>query len=226
MRLVISVGGSIIVPEEVDYSFLLKFKKLIIELAKKHKIVLVTGGGKTARRYIEALRKSGASIQAQDEVGIESTRLNALLLLEFFKLKQKIPKNLNEVVNLAEKEPLVISGGFDWDGISRTSDGCAAEISAEFHADFLINMTNVAGLYNKDPQKHKDARLIRNINYADFNEIIAKVKEKPGQHFILDGQAAKFITKHKIKTAIVGKNLDNLKRCIQNKSFIGTLIQD
>jgi uridylate kinase len=225
MMLVVSVGGSIIVPEAVDYAFLLKFKRLITRLARKHKIVLVTGGGKTARRYIEALRKAGASVQAQDEVGIASTRLNALLLLKFFKLKQEMPKNLKDVLKLAKNRPITISGGFDWTGISRTSDGCAAEIAAALHVDLFVNMTNVAGLYDKDPQKHKDARLIRKISYANFNKIIAKVKERPGQHFILDKCAAKFISKYKIKTAIVyGRNLNNLKRCVQGKSFVGTLI--
>jgi uridylate kinase len=47
----------------------------------------------------------------------------------------------------------------------------------------------------------------------------------PGQHFILDQHAAKIIKKHKVKTVILGKNLQNLKSYLQGKKFIGTVIQ-
>ena len=43
--IVISLGGSIIVPNKVDYKFLSEFKKLILMYSKKNKIVIVTGGG-------------------------------------------------------------------------------------------------------------------------------------------------------------------------------------
>lgn len=42
---VISVGGSIIVPGEVDYDFLKKFKTTIRKLSRKYKVVICTGGG-------------------------------------------------------------------------------------------------------------------------------------------------------------------------------------
>ena len=43
--LVISLGGSLIVPNKVDYKFLSKFKKLILKYSRRNKIVIVTGGG-------------------------------------------------------------------------------------------------------------------------------------------------------------------------------------
>ena len=42
---VMSVGGSIVVPDEVDYKFIRDFKKVISKV--KAKVVVVVGGGKT-----------------------------------------------------------------------------------------------------------------------------------------------------------------------------------
>ena len=80
-------------------------------------------------------------------------------------------------------------------------------------------------MFNKDPKKFKDARLVKTISFREFNKIMCKIKYAPGQHFILDQHAAKIIKKHKVKTIIVGNNLQNLKSCLQGKKFIGTVIQ-
>ena len=41
--IIFSLGGSIIVPNKVDYLFLGKFKKLLLRLSKNSKIVVVCG---------------------------------------------------------------------------------------------------------------------------------------------------------------------------------------
>ena len=52
---VISVGGSLIVPEELDTDFLILFKNFIIKrIEKGDKFILIAGGGKTARKYQNA----------------------------------------------------------------------------------------------------------------------------------------------------------------------------
>ena len=52
---VISVGGSLIVPEEIDTDFLAIFKQFIIKrIEKGDRFILVAGGGKTARKYQSA----------------------------------------------------------------------------------------------------------------------------------------------------------------------------
>ena len=53
MKIVISLGGSVIIPNKVDLEYLEKFKQFILKLKKNHKIIIVTGGGKTARNYID-----------------------------------------------------------------------------------------------------------------------------------------------------------------------------
>ena len=226
MKVVISIGGSIIVPDDVDYNFLIRLKKVIYKISKKYKIVIVTGGGKTARKYIGALRRKGASEYVQDVIGIECTRLNARLVSNFLGINREIPKTIEETVLAISSFRVVVCGGLGKGkkiGTGKTSDGTCAEIAEHIGAHLFINMTNVNGLYSKDPKKHKDAKFIPSISYKDFNKIMSKVKEKPGEHFILDSYAARIITRKKIKTIIL-KGVKNLQGAIEGKRFVGTVI--
>ena len=106
----------------------------------------------------------------------------------------------------------------------QTSDSTAAEIAKHFKAEF-VNLTNVKGLYDKNPKEHKDAKFIPKISWKDFNALANKIKFHPGRHFVLDQTAAKMILKNKTPTYIIEspKQLDNL---LNGKKFIGTKISD
>ena len=48
--IVISLGGSIVVPEEIDIKFLTEFKNMIERLIKKgYRFIIICGGGSIAR---------------------------------------------------------------------------------------------------------------------------------------------------------------------------------
>jgi uridylate kinase len=215
--IVISLGGSIIVPKNIDYNYVKDFKKIIS--SDRRKFVIVTGGGGTARDYISALRKQGASNKRQDNIGIEITRLNAKLVAGVFNLSEKIPENVKQVKSMWKKQRITLCGGFR-PGI--TTDGVAAEIAKEIKAQTLINITNVAGLYTKDP-KLKGAKFIPEIKYRDFQKFLDKFNEKPGQHFVLDKYAAKIAKANKIRVVIL-KGIENLRACLSEKTFKGTII--
>src|SRR3989338_6376819 len=105
-----------------------------------------------------------------------------------------------------------------------TTDGNCAQIAHYIHADLFINITNVKGLFNKNPLLHKDAKFIEEISYKDFDKMIKKLKYTFGQHYILDQKASKLIKKYKIKTIIIGSNIKNLENLIAEKKFTGTVI--
>ena len=220
---VISLGGSLIVPNEINYRYVNDFKKLIVRLSKKEKFVIVCGGGKTARIYINALRESGVGEEILSYIGIRITRLNAWFLINIFgkSTSEKLAKSLKEIKNLLRRNNIVIVGGLRYKP-NNTSDGTTANIASLLKCDF-INVTNVKGLYDKDP-KLKGAKFISRINYKNFNKIVNKIRYKAGQHFVLDQSAAKIIKKNNIKTYIVGNNLRNLENLIKGKKFIGTTI--
>ncbi len=222
--IVISLGGSIIIPDEVDYKFIDKFKDLIKKLSKDMKVVIVTGGGSTARKYINPLIKGGISQKTACLIGIGITRLNARFMLNFFgePSAKHLPSSMKEIKNMLEKDRIIFTGGLRFVQ-DNTSDGTSAQIASYLKTD-LINITNVRGLYDKDPKKYKDARFIPKIKFEEFNKITSKIKYSAGQHFILDQNASKIIMKNRIKTSIIGPDLKNIENCMMGKKFIGTII--
>jgi len=219
---VISLGGSRIVPNEVDEKFLKDFKKLILSHPSQ-KFVVVTGGGSTARRYITALRDLGKGLKSQSLAGIAITRLHAGFMARFFgaPANEVLPKNMAKVKNLLRGNQVVFCGGLRYRK-RNTSDGTAAKLAAYVKSPF-INLTNVRGLYSADPNKNKKAKFIRKITWKDFDKVASKIKFKAGQHFVLDQSAAKVILKKRIPTYIVGslKAIDNI---LKGKKFEGTFV--
>jgi uridylate kinase len=222
--IVISLGGSLIIPDEIDFKFLREFKKVILENSKKYKFIIVCGGGSIARKYIHALRKLGASIDLQDFAGISATRMNARFVSYFFNtgFLLKLPYRLPTLKRYLKNQDIVICGALERRP-NQTTDSSAAHIAGELKSDF-INLTNVKGLYTKNPSIHKDAKFISKISWQNFIREANKSKFKPGQHFVLDQTASKKILKYKTKTYIIGKNPKQLDNALKNKKFIGTII--
>ncbi|NTU99420.1 UMP kinase, partial [Candidatus Falkowbacteria bacterium] len=83
---IISLGGSLIVPDQIDTAFLKAFKKLLESRIKEgERFILISGGGRTARNYQQAA-KSVAKLHDDDVdwLGIHATRINAHLLRTIF----------------------------------------------------------------------------------------------------------------------------------------------
>jgi uridylate kinase len=221
-KVVISLGGSIIIPDKVDYNYLKKFAKFVKKFSKKNKVVIVTGGGSTARKYIEGLKHVGSKADMLSIVGIATTRLNARLVSGIFDMDEKIPETLSGVKSALSIRNLVICGALGMQK-NMTSDGNAAEV-AEAIGGIFINMTNVDGLYTDNPKTHRNAKFIPEISFKDFKSRIDKIKFKAGQHFVLDQSAAKIINRSKINTYIISNDLKNLDRLLKEKDFVGTVI--
>ena len=91
--IVISLGGSIIVPGKIQVDFLKQFKEFILKFIKKdYRFIIVAGGGKICREYQDAAGKiSSLNNEDKDWLGIHTTRLNAHLLRTIFK-KEAYPE--------------------------------------------------------------------------------------------------------------------------------------
>lgn len=222
--IVISLGGSIIIPNTVNIKFLDKLKSALRKHYSTTKFVIVCGGGKIARDYIKALEKEGRSKFELSQAGIRATRMNALFLMQFFgkDANSHLPMDMKEVENKLEKHDVVICGALRY-AKNSTSDGTAAKLAIFLKTGF-INITNVPGLFNSDPRQNKDAKLIPNISWKDFKNKALKIKFHAGQHFVLDQNAAILIKKYKIKTYIIG-SIISLENILKHKKFIGTTIE-
>jgi len=217
--LVISVGGSLIVPDSIDINFLLEFKKII--LTQNKKFIIICGGGKTARRYQEAAKNIVPSLKDElDWLGIQATILNAYLLKTIFKEKacKKIIRNPNEKVNF--NEDILIASGWK-PGFSTDYD--AVLLSKNFGIKKLVNLTNVDYVYNKDP-KFKDAKPIKEISWKEFRKLLPN-KWEPGLSTPFDPVAAEEAEKSGLEVIVMnGKKLKNLENYLNKKEFIGTKI--
>mgnify|MGYP001571555392 FL=1 len=221
--IVLSLGGSQIIPDDVNYRYLNDFKDVLLKNKKNYKFIIVCGGGSLARKYIKAIEFSKQNEKFQSLAGISATRTNARFMNYFFGIdpEQGIPHTMDAVKNYIKKMDIIFCGALEYKP-HQTSDSTSAEIAKQFKTEF-VNLTDVKGLHDKNPKEYKDAKFIPEITWENFNKLANKIKFHPGQHFVLDQTAAKMILKNKTPTYIIEspKELDNL---LNGKKFVGTRI--
>ena len=217
-KIVISIGGSLIDPKELDLHFLKNLKTVLRKHRRNKKIILVTGGGHLAREYMQPV----IGEKEKNTIGIACTKLHALLLSHILGLKKNIPVSIKELQRRLKNENILVCGGLHLNA-PMTSDGTAAEIAKHIHAEYFMNMTNVKGLYTKDPKKWRNAKRIKKMSLKEFYSLAKKHHEKPGQHFVLDIHAAKVCKESEIPILIF-TGTKNLQNILCNKSWEGTFI--
>jgi len=219
--IVISMGGSVLFPENIDERFFEKLIKLFEKLSKKYKIYLIVGGGKTARKYIKLGRTLGLNEIKLDEIGIKVTRINAEILSNLLgNSNQKIPCNTDEAKKMTNE--IVIMGGTT---PGHSTDMVGAELAQKTHSSKFIIATNVDGIYDKDPNEYSDAKKYDEITIDELIKKYGTNWERAGKNMVIDGPALAIIKQGKIPTFVLnGKNLDELEKVITNKKFNGTKI--
>ncbi|MDD5700066.1 MAG: UMP kinase [Candidatus Nanoarchaeia archaeon] len=224
--IVLSLGGSLIIPGEVDAKFLKEFRRIILKHAKKYKFIIVCGGGSIARKYISVLKEFHVPQKVLNLMGMESTRMNTELVASLFnkepldiiakeeeigRIRKILGKNSCAFVEAGKYHP------------NKTSDSGSALMANHFRTNF-INLTNVPGLYDKNPKKYKDAKFIPDISWKGLYKMANQSKFQPGQHFVIDQTASRIIMENRITTYILGKNLTNLDNLLYGRKFTGTIV--
>jgi uridylate kinase len=219
--IVISIGGSVILSEDADIEFFEKLIILLKKLSKKYKIYIIVGGGKTSRAYITLGRMLGLKEELLDQFGIDLTRINAKFLSTIVEgANTKIPETTDDAKKI--NRPIVIMGGTT---PGHSTDLVGAELAEKTQAARLIIATNVDGVYDKDPNKHQDARQIKEVKIDDLIEKYGTGWDAAGKNIVIDGPALKIIKEAKIQTFILnGKKLNQLERAANNQIFNGTKI--
>lgn len=222
--IVLSLGGSLIVPEKIDINFLNKFKKLVLNYVKKgNKIAIMCGGGRTARYYInEANKLKRISNKNNDLIGLMATRLNGEFVRALFS-EYAYEKVVYDPTKMIKTNKRIIVGAGYLPGCSTDKD--AVLLAKTLKAKTVINLTNVDYVYDKNPKQYKNAKPIKEINWKDFLKIIG-IKWKAGRNVPFDPLAAIEARKARIKVVIVnGHNLKNFKNVLDGKKKAkGTVI--
>lgn len=222
---VLKLSGSLFFSEEFDK--IVSFLKRITKSQPKLRIVVVTGGGKIARQYIEIARAAGADQASLDELGIEASRLNALVLVKALgKLTApSVPNTLGSLVETFEvthrDRPIVVVGGLQ---PGQSTNGVGALISEKLRAKKFVNATDVEGVYTKDPRKNRDATLLSRVTPDELEIILGNESIAAGSYDLMDPIALKLIKRSKIDTWIVKCDLKTLNNFFQNKKTVGTHI--
>lgn len=225
--IVISLGGSLIVPRmTINTYFISEFKKVIIRRVNQgEKFIIVCGGGNIARAYQDTYRNiiSEADNNILDLIGISATKLNAQFIVGVFGgiADQKVIDNPNK--KITTKYPVVFAGGH-MPGCS--TDYVAVRFALNVGARLVINLTNTNGVYDIDPNggNGKNAKLIKRIWLNDYIAMIPGVWTA-GLKSPFDPTASREAQKRDIDVAIInGHNLKNLKLCLNGRDFKGTII--
>jgi uridylate kinase len=224
---IISLGGSLIVPNGIDSDFLSDFKKLIVQKVEEgHKFILVTGGGMTARNYIEAIGEiDEIDNEDKDWIGIHSTRLNAQLIRTIFKkhAHPRINKNPHDLEDFyISKNPILVAAGWR---PGNSTDLIAIMLAKYLGVKRVVNLSNIDYVYDDDPRKNPDAKMIEKISWTDFRKMVGNEWD-PGMNVPFDPVASKLAHEEEIEVGVVnGHNFESLENFIDRKEFKGTVIK-
>jgi uridylate kinase len=226
MRIVISIGGSLLTRELTPENFR-GYANAVLELWKKgHKLIVVCGGGKTCRYYMDIAKDLGGDRDLLDFVGIMATHINASTFSAGLgKLGYWVKwKNKKEAVKEIKKvfgKKIVVCGGYD----PETSTGYDAALFAEIvKADLLIKATNKDGVYSEDPKNNPNAKKFDKLTHDEFLKIIEKNPQLPGEYRLFDLAGTRILKKLKLKTIIIdGTDPEEIIRAAEDKHH-GTVI--
>jgi uridylate kinase len=224
--IVISIGGSLIVPKGgIDSQFLTKLNEFIRFYVRQGKrFFLVAGGGVTARNYRDAGKSVIGNMMEEDLdwLGIHATRLNAHLLRTIFEdiAHPRIIENYDKPLT-NWKEPVVIGAGWmpGW-----STDYDAVILARDYGANLIVNLSNIYHVYDKDPNKHADAQAIEKLTWEELEKIVGTTWS-PGINAPFDPIAAQ-LAKQLGLTVIVtnGEDFKNLENIIEGDTFKGTVV--
>ncbi len=222
--LIISLGGSLIVPKEIDLNFLRRFRAIILRFVRGgNRAVIVCGGGSLTRVYQSAARNLTKRILYRDLdwIGIHLTRVNAQLVRSMFgqHAYKKIIKEPQKVLQVSEKIIIVAGWKPGW-----STDFVATECARHLQASEIINLSNVNYIYDKDPKYFDHARPFTHISWSEMKNIVGS-RWEPGAHLPFDPIATRLAARLDLKVIFLsGKNLRSLVRYFQTGKVDGSSI--
>lgn len=223
MKAVVKLGGALFKRDPDVDAIRTMGKTLSGFVGEGNQLVTVAGGGQNARVYIDAARKLGADESTCDLLGIGVTRANAELLRLSLGTAgvPKIPTLLSELNHLVGAGKGVALGGLQPGQSTNAVAALAAEIT---RADFLVNATDVAGVYTADPKKDPKAKLLRSVSVEKLLGWALAGDVYAGKYELLDPVALKIMQRARIPTRFVSiEDPSNITSALRGRD-IGTMV--
>jgi uridylate kinase len=191
-------------------------------------IALVLGGGNIFRGV--AASSTGMDRASADYMGMLATLVNSLALQDALAQRgsrtrvmsaievQRVaePYIRRRAIRHLEKGRLVIFAAGTGNPFF-TTDTAASLRAMEIGADIVMKATRVDGVYDKDPKKHKDARMFRRLSYLDvLNRDLA----------VMDSTAISLCRDNKLPILVFNMTKPgNIRRVVLGEP-LGTLVLD
>jgi uridylate kinase len=220
---VISLGGSILIPS-LEKNKIQEYVPVLEEIAAHHRLFVVVGGGGEARRYITVARNLGIDEGTSDEIGILVTRLNATLLIAALgdQAYPKVAESHGDAKKFAESGKIVVMGGIT---PGQTTDAVAAVLAERVGASVFINVTSVDGIYSSDPKKDKKAQHFETLTPEELLAIVGGTALTAGSNTVLDIVAARVVERSHIPLVVLdGRKPEDLSSAILTGKFTGTVV--
>jgi uridylate kinase len=216
LKAVVKLGGFAF-PSEGQHPLVEEYVKLFKALVAEYHLVVVTGGGPTARYYIRAAREMHVPESLCDHLGILVSRLNARLLVDGLGeyAFPEVPTTIDELKHYFASGKIVAMGGLT----PGHSTNAVAAIAAEtIIADLFVNATDVDGVYTGDPTKDPKAKKLDEVTIDELSEILSKTGMSAGEYDLMDLLALRIIQRSRIPTVILdGRAPENVLKALQNE---------
>ena len=183
-RILLKLSGEALMgksPYGIDVSTISSIAKEVKKVYKSgYQVCIIIGGGNIFRGIKGA--SEGIDRSTSDYIGMLATVMNALSFQSCLE-KIKTPTRVQSAINMSqvaepyikrkavrhlEKKRIVIFAAGTGNPFFST-DTAASFRASEMNCSLIIKATKVDGIYDKDPMKFSNAKLIKNINY---NEVI------------------------------------------------------
>lgn len=226
--IVLSVGGSLIVPSHGDGTPDSNFLKELQTFTKRgiesgRRFVYIAGGGKTARNYQETLKELvHTDAEDLDWIGIHSTRLNGQLLKIALKEFTEEVLVMNPDTLPETDKPVIVASGYR---PGASTDLRAVQIANNLGSKCVINLSNIDYAYTADPRTDPSAEKIEEISWDDFLKLIPEEWD-PGLSSPFDPIASREAKKAGMDVAIInGNKLEEIEKFLSGEKFIGSVIR-
>ncbi|MEW6035607.1 MAG: UMP kinase [Candidatus Micrarchaeota archaeon] len=227
MHVVLSIGGSSIIPDgKPDLAFLRAISALIKK--SRNSFGILCGGGTVARLYANAARELGAGEYEADSIAIRSTRQNAHLFLTALRgagidVYERVVEDFELAKEPSRECKAVVMGG-TIPGI--TTDTDSVLLAEAIGARRLVNVSNVDAIYDSDPRKNPAAKRFQRMSYDELIALASSSdKRMAGTNFVFDLLACKLIARSKIETHFVSfRKMDDLEAAVEGKKHSGTVV--
>lgn len=220
--LVIKLSGSVFNFKTTSKS-LKEYAQVLLDIQTKVQPVVVSGGGIIARHYVNLARSLGSDESSLDEMGIEISRLNAMLLSAALgdSVYPVIPSNLEEISIACQSGKIVVSGGLH---PGQSTNATAALICEKIKADRFLNATDVDGIYDSDPKKNAKAKMFKEITIKKCLDLLNNESTQAGNYELMDIVAMKVIERSKIPTYVIKSDPRVIRNLIMKNRQTGTKI--